>query len=180
MIAKAFPEMWGRPDWFWHAHNVVLNYGFQLGVAGILAVLGVFGGLFALWLRLVRVGDAALRAVGIAGALLVLGVFARNMTNDFFQRDQALLFWALTGALAGYAQSAGAGAGSASAMTATSSGVTQTYCWELGRALASRGHQVTIIAGNLAAAPDIPSGTAQLSVSHRDELARISVRVFAG
>lgn len=105
MMAKAFPEMWGRPDMFWHAHNLVLNFGFQLGVPGMLAVLGMFGGLLAFWLQLLRDGDPALRAAGIAGALVVLGVFARNMTNDFFQRDQALLFWALNGALAGYVQS---------------------------------------------------------------------------
>jgi hypothetical protein len=34
---------------------------------------------------------------------MVAGVLARNMTNDFFVRDGALLFWALAGMLFGYA-----------------------------------------------------------------------------
>ena len=34
---------------------------------------------------------------------MVAGVFARNMTNDFFVRDGALLFWSLAGMLFGYA-----------------------------------------------------------------------------
>ena len=34
---------------------------------------------------------------------MVAGVVARNMTNDFFVRDGALLFWALAGTLFGYA-----------------------------------------------------------------------------
>jgi hypothetical protein len=34
---------------------------------------------------------------------MVAGVLARNMTNDFFVREGALLFWALAGMLFGYA-----------------------------------------------------------------------------
>jgi hypothetical protein len=34
---------------------------------------------------------------------MVAGVLARNMTNDFFVRDGALLFWALAGTLFGFA-----------------------------------------------------------------------------
>jgi len=104
MMAKAFPEMWGRPDAFWHAHNVVFNYGFQLGVPGILTIVGVFGALGWHWLRLASNDDVVLRAVGITGVLLVVGVFVRNMTNDLFQRDLALLFWSINGILAGYAR----------------------------------------------------------------------------
>ena len=104
MMAKAFPGMWGRDDMFWHAHNVVLNQGFQLGLAGMAAILGVFVALSAHWLRLVRGSDEALKAIGIAGVLMAIGVLARNFTNDFFQRDLALLFWALNGTLAGYAE----------------------------------------------------------------------------
>lgn len=108
MMAKAYPEMKDRSDMFWHAHNLVLDYGVQLGVPGLIAILGVFGALLAHWLRLARSSDALVRAIGIAGVLLVVGVFARNMTNDFFQRDLSLLFWALTGMLAGAAHARGA------------------------------------------------------------------------
>lgn len=109
MMAKAYPEMKDRPDMFWHAHNLVLDYGIQMGVPGLAAILGLFGALLAHWIRLARSSDALVRAIGIAGVLLVVGVFARNMTNDFFQRDLSLLFWALTGLLAGAAHARGAG-----------------------------------------------------------------------
>ena len=39
--------------------------------------------------------------LGVCGIALVLGVFLRNMVNDMFVRDQALLFWALNGMLLG-------------------------------------------------------------------------------
>ena len=109
MMAKVFPEMWNRPDMFWHAHNLVLDYGIQLGIPGLVAILGLFGALLGHWMRLARSSDALVRAIGIAGVLLVVAVFARNMTNDFFQRDLSLLFWALTGLLAGAAHARGAG-----------------------------------------------------------------------
>src|SRR5258707_312442 len=43
------------------------------------------------------------RQAGLAGTPMVAGVLARNMTNDYFVRDGALLFWALAGMLFGYA-----------------------------------------------------------------------------
>lgn len=109
MMAKAYPEMKDPPDMFWHAHNLVLDYAIQLGVPGLVAILGVFGALLMHWTRLARSADPVVRAIGMAGVLLVVGVFARNLTNDFFQRDLSLLFWALTGMLAGVAHARGAG-----------------------------------------------------------------------
>mgnify|MGYP006866175926 CR=1 FL=1 len=44
---------------------------------------------------------AVLLAVGAAGLALVVGVVAKNMTDDFFVRHNALLFWSLTGAALG-------------------------------------------------------------------------------
>jgi len=44
------------------------------------------------------------RLAGLAGTTMVAGVLARNMANDFFVRDGALLFWALAGMLFGYAR----------------------------------------------------------------------------
>jgi len=48
-------------------------------------------------------GERLARLAGLAGAAMVAGVLARNMANDFFVRDGALLFWALAGMLFGYA-----------------------------------------------------------------------------
>ena len=88
---------------FWHAHNVVLNYGLSAGVPGMLAILLLFAALGARFWRLALHADAKLRAIGLAGTLIVAGVFTRNQFNDFFVRDGALLFWALVGALFGLA-----------------------------------------------------------------------------
>jgi O-antigen ligase len=100
-MTRAFPEMWGRGDMFWHPHNLVLAYGFELGLGGVLAIVGLFAALFVHWWKLARSPEPLLQAAGIAGVLLVVAVFTRNLTNDFFQRDLALLFWAITGMLSG-------------------------------------------------------------------------------
>jgi O-antigen ligase len=88
---------------FWHAHNVVLNYGLSAGVPGMLAILVLFAALGARFWRLALEPDPTLRAIGLAGTLIVAGVFTRNQFNDFFVRDGALLFWALAGTLFGLA-----------------------------------------------------------------------------
>ena len=86
---------------FWHGHNVVLNYGLAMGIPGMLALLVVFGALLREYGRFARLGDRPLRMIGVCGIALTLGVFSRNMVDDFFVRDQALLFWALNGILLG-------------------------------------------------------------------------------
>ncbi len=85
----------------WHAHNLVLNYGLGMGIPGMLAILLVFGGLIREYACFWRSDDRRLRMLGVCGIVLVLGVLSRNMVNDMFLRDQALLFWALNGILLG-------------------------------------------------------------------------------
>lgn len=94
---KAYPEYQRTHPMLWHAHNMVLNKGVQMGLPGIAAFL-------LLWLAL---GAAVVRAaargadtglVACTAALLV-GVFLKNMTDDFFVEDNALMFWLLCGAL---------------------------------------------------------------------------------
>ena len=53
--------------------------------------------------RLAGAADPVLRAIGLAGTLMIAGMFTRNMFNDFFVRDGAMLFWTLSGAMLGYA-----------------------------------------------------------------------------
>lgn len=89
---------------FWHSHNMVLNWGLSAGVPGMLAILLLFAAIGWQFWRLATASDARLHAIGLAGSLMVVGLFTRNMFNDFFVRDGALLFWALTGALLGYAR----------------------------------------------------------------------------
>ncbi len=88
---------------FWHPHNLVFNYGISAGVPGMAAVLALFAALAWRFWQLTFRRDRLARLTGLAGAAMVAGVLARNMANDFFERDAALLFWALAGMLFGYA-----------------------------------------------------------------------------
>ena len=85
----------------WHAHNLVLNYGISMGIPGMLVMLLLFGALGRQYLQFCRASDRKLKLLGVCGIALVLGVFARNMVNDLFLRDGALLFWALNGSFLG-------------------------------------------------------------------------------
>ena len=87
---------------FWHAHNVFLNYGLEMGLPGILALGWVFFSLLREYWRFYNSTDEKLKLLGIAGLMLILGVVLRNQVNDMFIRDAAILFWAVNGALLGY------------------------------------------------------------------------------
>jgi len=105
VMGKAYPDLLpaDESEAFWHPHNLVLTYGISAGVPGMMAVLALFGSLAWRFWRLACRGEPLGRLAGLAGAAMVSGVLARNMANDFFVRDGALLFWALAGMLFGYA-----------------------------------------------------------------------------
>lgn len=88
----------------WHAHNLVLNYALELGIGGAFIILFLFFAIGREYWGLSKAADPQLRLVGIAGLTLVAGVFLKNLTDDFFVRDNALLFWALAGMSLGYAR----------------------------------------------------------------------------
>jgi O-antigen ligase len=99
-----YPELLSSDDPnFWHAHNVFLNYGLAMGFPGILTLIFLFSSLLAGYWRLARSEDDLNRVIGAAGSMLVVAVVLRNFTNDFFQRDVALFFWAVNGMFFGYA-----------------------------------------------------------------------------
>jgi O-antigen ligase len=103
-LAKAYPDIIPPSNpLFWHAHNVVLNYGVSAGIPGMLAILLLFGTVGWRFWRIAASDDPKLRAIGLAGALVVTGVFTRNMFNDFFVREGAIFFWSMCGALLGVA-----------------------------------------------------------------------------
>ena len=104
VMGKAYPALPpAEREVFWHPHNLVFNYGIGAGVPGMVAVLALFGTIaWRFWQLAVR-GGRLTRLCGLAGTTMVAGVLARNMANDFFVRDGALLFWALAGMLFGYA-----------------------------------------------------------------------------
>jgi O-antigen ligase len=104
VMSKAYPALLPEEGKvFWHPHNLVLNYGISAGVPGMVAVLALFAALAWRFWQLALRGERLARLAGLAGAAMVAGVLARNMANDFFVRDGALLFWALAGMLFGYA-----------------------------------------------------------------------------
>lgn len=90
------------PDWrtqlppgpHWHAHNVILDYGVQMGIPGIIAFcLLLVATVRSLWPSR---GDAEFcHLISSAGITLVIVTLAKNMTDDFFRRDLAWLFWIL-------------------------------------------------------------------------------------
>lgn len=106
-MKKAYPDLVSRgyPQ-FTHPHNLFLNYGLAMGVPGMVAILLVFLALLRKFWELSRAEDRVIAMAGVCGVLLVIGVVARNLSNDFFQRDLALLFWSIAGMLLGYAQHA--------------------------------------------------------------------------
>lgn len=104
IMKKAYPDLLSREyPAVWHAHNLFLNYGMSMGIPGMIAILLLFFALLRKFWQLSRADDRIVAIAGICGVLLVIGVVARNLTNDFFQRDLALLFWAIAGMLLGYA-----------------------------------------------------------------------------
>ena len=104
VMGKAYPALPpAEREVFWHPHNLVFNYGIGAGVPGMVAVLGLFAALAWRFSRLAFRGERLARLSGLAGTTMVAGVLARNMANDFFVREGALLFWALAGVLFGYA-----------------------------------------------------------------------------
>lgn len=85
---------------FWHAHNVLLNKGIQMGIPGIVGFL--FLTLSVPWKML-----PSLRSRGLVGEAAAAGIvmsFAfllKNMTDDFFYRESGYMFWLLAGAVLG-------------------------------------------------------------------------------
>ena len=87
----------------WHAHNVFLNKGVQMGLPGIIAFILLLATLA--WTikptRQLMINQPALAIYSGAGIAMIGGIIAKNFTDDYFIRDNALMFWLLTGALAG-------------------------------------------------------------------------------
>jgi O-antigen ligase len=89
-----------------HPHNLFLGFAEEAGLFGALAIAIVFLALGREYWRLYRSDVRALNHIGIAGLAMLCGVLAKNMTDMFFVRESALLFWSLHGMLLGYARHA--------------------------------------------------------------------------
>jgi O-antigen ligase len=81
-----------------HAHNTFLNRALETGLPGLAAFVYLLGSVVVAFVRVARSEDPNTAAIGAAGLALVAGVVVKNLTDDFFVRQNALLFWALVGA----------------------------------------------------------------------------------
>jgi len=96
------PNTAGHPI-LMHGHNTFLDVAIQLGVVG--------GAIFALLLAMLArryvalLGDPASAPLGMMGLALLAGFVVKNLTDDFFHRHNALVFWALNAMLLGFAAS---------------------------------------------------------------------------
>lgn len=103
-LGYAYPELLHDKLYYWHVHNIFLDYGVQMGIPGILVLvllLGAIGREFLLLYRSKRVEVAMLGAAGIA---MLTGMVVKNLTDVFFYRESSLLFWVLVGMTLGYAR----------------------------------------------------------------------------
>ncbi|HWH39590.1 MAG TPA: O-antigen ligase family protein [Usitatibacter sp.] len=83
-----------------HAHNTFIDIALETGLAGAAIFVALLLALSRVHLRLLR--DATLAPLGIMGLSVIAGYVVKNLTDDFFHRHNALLFWAIQAALAGY------------------------------------------------------------------------------
>ena len=96
----AYPDFKATNSALWHAHNMVINKGVQMGLPGIAAFLLLLFSTAKLLAHGVKL-QQNLRPYVLASLAMLAGIFVKNMTDDFFVRDGALLFWLLAGAVTG-------------------------------------------------------------------------------
>jgi O-antigen ligase len=101
---QQFPDMG-----IFHPHNIFLSYAEQAGALGMLGLCAVFAALGWEYWRLYRSDARATNYIGVAGIAMLIGVLAKNMTDMFFVRECALLFWSVNGVLLGYGRRAASG-----------------------------------------------------------------------
>ena len=82
-----------------HAHNAFLDVALQLGLVGetiFLAILAILAVEFA---RALRRRESC--PAGILGLAVIGGFMTKNLTDDFFYRQNGVVFWAVMGLLLG-------------------------------------------------------------------------------
>lgn len=98
-FSKAYPDFRDENQpLLWHAHNMFLDIGVQTGVQGLLALLWFLGVLvYYCWPRAPLKRGYVASVYGAATAIMLAGFCLRNMTDDFFADDSALLVFLLSG-----------------------------------------------------------------------------------
>ena len=102
-FSEAFPEFRAQHQpMLWHAHNTLLDFAFQTGIQGLVALLWVMGVAgFHCFRRGRQAFDPWVRNFSLASGVMVVGFLIRNFFDDFFVDDNALMFWFLIGTALG-------------------------------------------------------------------------------
>ncbi len=98
-FSKAFPDFrHTHQPLLWHAHNMFIQLALETGVQGMAAILLIMTLLVVcLWPHAPPAPGDLPRLFGAATVLMVVGFAVRNLTDDFFVDDSALLFWLIAG-----------------------------------------------------------------------------------
>jgi O-antigen ligase len=91
-------------DMLWHGHDLFLDALLELGIAGLIALVLLLGATAARYASYVRTRQAPLAALGAVGLAFLAGFVVKNLTDDFFDRHIALLYWSINGALLGWGE----------------------------------------------------------------------------
>lgn len=100
----AYPQWKKQNGVLFHAHNVFLDAGVQMGLPGVLIMVLLFTAVMRQYWGLYQGDQRLVQWIGACGIAMVIGVVTKNMTDEFFRRDLAMLFWALVGMSLGYGQ----------------------------------------------------------------------------
>lgn len=111
-FSKAYPDFRDENQpLLWHAHNMFLDIGIQTGVQGLLALLWFLSALvYYCWPRAPLKPKQIWPVFSAATAIMIAGFCLRNMTDDFFADDSALMVFLLAGLAMGAREAFGSSA----------------------------------------------------------------------
>jgi O-antigen ligase len=99
-FAKKFPSFVEKYKgaFMWHAHNTFLNVAIQTGLQGLVIFCFLLYRILKFCLERGKSGGfLIMRYYCLATFLMIITFFSRNLSDDFFVDDSALLFWLIIG-----------------------------------------------------------------------------------
>ena len=94
---KEFVEKYKEAP-MWHAHNTFLNIALQTGLQGLILFCFLLYRLLKYCHEKAKLEENPLRKFYLTATfMMVITFFVRNLSDDFFIDDSALLFWFLSG-----------------------------------------------------------------------------------
>lgn len=97
LFGKVYPEYQEIDRNLIHTHNLFLDYAVMLGLPGLAAVAYLFVSFLVFFYRHLK--DHAL--LSLVAIVVLIGHLAKNLTDDFFWKDVALMIWMLVGVMSG-------------------------------------------------------------------------------